>query len=120
MSETRPRLEQKYTTGVWYDQMNGDYCEIQLGLFTDDDERIIELVNPETGNVYWDMPISQWLDEKKYFRQVHERAVNNPVDYYKSTVENLLESSQYSGKRLPFREEISFEFARQQVDIQEA
>lgn len=117
MEEEAYQLDDRYTEGVWYDQMNGDFCEIQES----DDGELVELVNPENGNVYWDMPVSTWVeDEKQDFRQVSDEAVEDPVDFYIVTVENLVDAAQYQGKSLPFSEEISFRYARQQVEISES
>lgn len=120
MSETQYRLDDKYTDGIWYNMMNGDFCTIQRGFDPDgeDDGRLVELVNPETGNVYWDMPVSDWVEsEQQDFSKVSEEAVEDPVNFYTETVENLVDAAQYSGKSLPFSEEISFRYARQQVSI---
>ena len=117
MAEEAYRLDDKYTEGIWYDAMNGDFCEIQ----EHPDKELVELVNPENGNVYWDMPVSEWVeDEQQDFNRVLQEAVDDPVDFYRVTVENLVDAAQYQGKSLPFSEEISFRYARQQVEISES
>lgn len=117
------RLDDKYTEGVWYDAMNGDFAKIQRGFDPEADGsgRLVELVNPETDSVYHDMPVSKWVeDERQDFKKVLQEAVNDPVDFYRVTVENLLDAVKYQGKSLPFSEEISFRYARQQVEISES
>lgn len=122
MSETDYRLDDKYTSGIWYDQMNGDFARIQRGFDPEAEGsgRLVELVNPETDSVYCDMPVSVWVEkEQSDFRPVSDEAVEDPVNFYRASVENLVDAAQYQGKQLPFREEISFRYARQQVEISE-
>jgi hypothetical protein len=109
-------IDDKYLSGVWYDQLNGDYCEIQRGGLNDENERLVELVNPETNSVYWDMPVSKWVeDEQQDFRPVPEEAVEDPVSY----LTKMLDFCQ-SNKQLYREEEVGLGYARQAVKIEEA
>jgi len=119
--EVEFQLEEKYTSGVWYDRMSGDFCTIQRGFDPDGDGdgRLVELVNPETELVYWDMSLEEWEEEKRDFVQVEEEAVEDPVNFVRQSIDNLVEASNYGGSQLPFTEEISLQYARRKVKIVE-
>jgi hypothetical protein len=109
-------IDDKYLSGVWYDQLNGDYCEIQRGGLNDENERLVELVNPETNSVYWDMPVSKWVeDEQQDFRPVPEEAVEDPVNF----IIEMLDFAQ-RGETLHRDGQIGLGYARQAVEIEEA
>lgn len=120
---TQYRLDDKYTSGVWYDTYNGDYCEIQRGFDPDACEsgRVVELVNPENGDVYWDMPVSEWVEsEQQDFRQVSEQAVNDPTEIVNRALRLMLRNDINELASVPTQEQIDIRYARQQVEIQEA
>jgi hypothetical protein len=112
-------LDDKYTDGVWYDHMNGDFSEIQRGR-DDNGDPLVELVNPETGSVYWDMPVSVWVErEQSDFRQVSEEAVEDPVSIVNRAVRILSRNDIGKLSGIAMQEAIDLRYARQQVEVSE-
>jgi hypothetical protein len=119
MSQT-PRLDDKYTSGVWYDQMNGDFAKIQRGFDPEAEGsgRIVELVNPESGNVYWDMPVREWVErEQQDFRPVSDEAVEDPVEVVNRAVRILSRNDISELSAIPHDFAVDLRYARQQVEI---
>lgn len=110
----RYTLDNKYTKGVWYDRMNGDFAKIQES----DDGELVELVNPETDNVYWDMPVSEWVkDEKDNFRKVSDEAVEDPIAVINRAVRILSRNNINELSEIPLDPAIDLRYAREQVEI---
>lgn len=115
MPETDYRLDDRYTEGVWYDQMNGDFAKIQEGPRGEK----VELVNPETGEVYWDMPVIEWCEsEQSDFRKVSDEAVEDPTAVVNRAVRILSRNdiSELSGIPMDFA--VDLRYARQQVNVE--
>ncbi len=123
MAKEAYRLDDKYTTGVWYDTMSGDFAKIQRGFDPDADGtgRIVEVVNPETDSVYWDMPVRQWVEEEQQdFRPVSDSAVEDPVAVVNRAVRILARNDVNEMAGIPMQEAIDLCYARQQVEITES
>ena len=71
-------LDGRYTEGIWYDMTTGDFCRIQQGYCEKRGVNLAELVCPETGTVYYDLPVPVWKDHRSEFRRVRESAVDDP------------------------------------------
>lgn len=120
--DTTPRLDDKYTTGVWYDTYNGDFCTIQRGFDPDApaDGRIVELVNPKTDDVYWDIPVREWVgDEQSNFRPISDSAVEDPATIVSRAVRILARNDTDELMSVPDSFAIDLRYARQQVEISE-
>ena len=114
--EAEPKLDDRYTSGVWYDTYNGDFCTIQES----DDGKLVELVNPENGDVYWDMPVSEWVEsEQSDFRPVSDEAVNDPVVIINRALRILSRNDINELSSYPDKEAIDLRYARAQVSIEE-
>lgn len=109
------KLDDRYTDGIWYDTYNGDFAEIQE---SDDGERV-ELVEPENGDVYWDMPEDEWLVEQHEFSKVPEPAVNDPVEYVLQGHRILKRNSIEELAALPTSFEVGYRYACKQVEVRE-
>jgi hypothetical protein len=107
-------IEDRYTNGIWYDTMNGDFAKIrQVG-------ELVELVNPENGDVYWDMPVEDWEDEEKNdFVKVRQEAVDDPVAVVNRAIRMMSRNDINELSGYPFEEAIALRYARQQVTISE-
>jgi hypothetical protein len=105
----------RYTTGVWYDTANGEFCRItetdeSVGLYEPDG-------NPDSPYFTFDeagLSMEETLDELAGFTQVYgEDAVGNPVD----VMNELLDAVQ-SGAHLTPCEELRLRYLRQyEVEI---
>jgi hypothetical protein len=117
MSEPqRYKLDDKYKDGIWYDLYNGDFCEIQMH----PDKSIVELVNPENKNVYWDMPLHKWVErEKQDFRQVPEEAVDDPVNVVNQAIRKLTRNDSNELMSVGQDFAIKLMYARDQIEINE-
>jgi hypothetical protein len=114
-TDSNYKLDDKYTDGIWYDQMNGDFAKVQESA----DGEMVELVNPENGNVYWDMPVSEWVEsEQQDFRQVSEEAVQDPVATVNRALRLLSRNDINELASVPLQEEIDLRYAREQVSIE--
>lgn len=113
MPETDHRLDDKYTDGIWYDTMNGDFCTIE----SPDGEQVI-LRTPD-GDPFYEMPVSEWLDEQSDFRKVSDEAVEDPVSVVNRAVRILSRNDINELASVLFQEEIDLRYARQQVEIRE-
>jgi hypothetical protein len=115
MEAHQPRLDDRYTDGLWYDTMDGDFCqikEINAG-------ETVGLVNPETGETYHHIPVDQWQDQQHDFVSVPDDAVENPVSFYTEAVNALARCAQYNEGQLPYSEEIGYRYAKRQVKVVE-
>jgi len=115
-------LDDEYTTGVWYDTYNGDFCKIQRGFDPDApaDGQIVELVNPETDEVYFDMPVRKWAeDEQSDFRPVSDLAVEDPAAVVNRAVRILRRNNINELVGLPDSFSIDLSYASKQVEISE-
>jgi hypothetical protein len=107
-------IDKKYTEGVWYDTMNGNYCEIQQN------HDLVELVNPENGNVYWDMTVADWKDgARSTLTKVPVGAVEDPVGYVNRGLRILNRNDIDELASLPYTFAIGLDWARGQVEITE-
>jgi hypothetical protein len=113
MSE-HARLDDRYRDGIWYDSYNGDYCKIQEG-FDDDGEPLVELVNPKTNSIYWNMTVEDWETEQSDFWQVADEAVEDPVNFVREMLDAV-----GRGRSLTQEDRINLSYARQQVSISES
>ena len=117
------RLDDKYTTGVWYDTYNSNFCTIQRGFDPDapEDGRIVELVNPETDDIYWDMPVREWDEDILgcNFRPVSDLAVDDPVAVVNRAVRILRRNDINELSSLPDSFSTDLSYAMQQVEISE-
>lgn len=105
-------MEAQYADGIWYDSYNGDYCEIQSGTDGNGNE-VVELVEPEAGFVYHEIPLPEWEDYERYdFAPVPQEAVDDPKDF----MVEMLDMAQ-SGEALSDRGRRGLGWARQQVSI---
>lgn len=80
------RLDDRYTEGVYYNAASGDFCEIQRG------EEAVELVNPQSGDVYHEVSYSDWHGEDFY--PVPEVAIDDPVAYLENWVSQKMARSE--------------------------
>lgn len=107
-------LDDKYTKGIWYDSMHGVFAKIQRG-----DGQMVELINPKTGFVYWDMPVSQWVDEQSDFVRVPQEAVDDPVAIVNRALRIMSRNDVNELAGVPESFAISLRYARKQVYIRQ-
>jgi hypothetical protein len=113
----QPHLDPKYTDGIYYDQMNGDFCEIQRGVNSNGD-RLVELVNPETKTVYHDMPVGKWVEAARTdFRPVSDKAVEDPVTVVNRAIRMIGRNDIGELAGIPEQEAIDLRYAREQVQV---
>ena len=120
--DTTPRLDDKYTTGIWYDTYNGDFCTIRRGFdsASPEDGRIVELLDPDTDKVYFEMPVRKWAeDEQSDFRPVSDSAVEDPVAVVNRAVRILRRNNINELADLPDSFSIDLAYAHKQVEISE-
>jgi len=109
-----PKLDSNYTEGVWYDMRTGDFCRLQQGYCENRNANLVELAQPETGNVYYDILFPVWEQEKSNFRQVSKPAVNDPKGAVCRSL-NIASRDDIAGDIDP----IDLRYAWSQVEIQE-
>lgn len=110
------KLDDRYKEGVYYDSMNGDFCKIQDSV----DGELVELVNPETDEVYWDMDVREWIERKQQdFIKVPEDAVNDPLNVINTAIHKLRRNDPNELMSLSEKFSIKVRYAHEQVDIQE-
>ena len=102
-NENKAVIDDKYLEGVWY---NGDVGEFEEYERTDDGEVDI-IVDGEI------------VDTVEYFEtggltRVEDDAVENPVEYYEEIVDYMFTRQHPT---LPFNQEISFMYTRENIDI---
>lgn len=116
MPDTEHGLDDKYKSGIWYDTYNGDYAKIQES----EDGDCVELVNPETGDVYYSLSFEEWVtSEQQDFRKVSEEAVNNPVFVVSNALDTLQRNDLNELSRVSIQDTIDFKYAREQVELTE-
>lgn len=114
--ETKTELDSKYTDGIWYDSMAGDFCQIRewgktIGLFTPGVE------NFEEHGPYYTFDEEGYGKEdaidkvRSEFRRVSDEAVENPSTVVERAINSLARNDP--------NEAIDLRYARQQVEIQE-
>lgn len=109
-------IDPKFTEGVWYDSFNGDFAKIE----TSADGTVVKLINPETDEAYWDMPVEAWVEkEKQHFRPVSDEAVEDPVAVVNRALRMQSRNDVNELASVPFQEAIDLRYAREQVEIQE-
>jgi hypothetical protein len=115
----QPHLDDRYTTGVYYDLASGEYCEIvEL-------DNTIGLCEPGRDEPYYTFDEDGFTKAEaivsinKDFTQISEHAIEDPVQ----VVENLLRWTQINGDNelsaIPEQEAIDLGYARSQVNIVE-
>jgi|APHM01.1.fsa_nt_gi hypothetical protein len=110
-------LDDRYTEGVWKDMHNGDFAYIREDVTGEQ----VELINPENGNVYWDMHISEWCESEQHdFVKVQPEAVKDPVNYINRAVRIIQRNDINELSSLPMDFAIGVSYAREQVEINEA
>jgi hypothetical protein len=111
----QPQLDDQYKSGVWYD-IEGDFCKIQES----DNGDTVELVNPETDSVYWDVPVTVWNEGvQDEFTRVPPEAVDDPVNYINNAIRRLLRNDPEELMSTSVEEaEVGVRWARQQVSIE--
>jgi len=109
-----PTLDSNYTEGVWYDMKTGDFCRIQRGYCEKRATTVVELVDPETGTVHYDMPVPVWRKEQSDFRQVSKPAVDDPKGAVCRAL-NIASRHDIAGDIDP----VDLRYAWKQVEIQE-
>lgn len=114
--ENYPPIDDEYTTGVYYDSSVGEYCKINP---TDDGEEI-ELINPETDEVYWTLSLEEWHEkaEPDMF-QVLDRAVNQPKSLVEEALDTIGRNDPNELMKLSDKWAISLNYARKQVEMSE-
>lgn len=120
--EEEHHLDDKYTTGVWYDSETGDFCTIRRGFDPDApaDGRIVELLDPDTDKVYFEMPVRKWAeDEQSDFRPVSDSAVEDPAAVVNRAVRILRRNNINELAGLPDSFSIDLSYASKQVEISE-
>lgn len=111
------KLDDRYTEGVYYDSRNGDFCKIQES----SDGESVELVNPETDEVYWDMDIRDWAEsEQQDFNKVPTDAVENPLEVINTAIHKLRRNDPNELMSLSEKFAMKVRYAHQQVEIREA
>lgn len=108
-------LDDRYTDGIWYDMHNGDFAEIQRS----DDGELVELVNPETGDVYWDMPVADWETEQHDWTKVPEEAITDPKEVVNRALRIMSRNDPSELMSVSHSFEVSLRYARDQVEISE-
>lgn len=105
---TQDRLDDKYTSGVWYDMMAGDYCKIQ-----ESDEGDVELVTPDGDDVFAEVDIEDWVaSEHADFREVPQAAVERPAEYLEEILDVTARDASPS-----VEDRIGLSYVRQQKEI---
>lgn len=112
-----PHLDDRYTTGVYYDREAGEYC----GIVEVNDT--IGLTEPESDEVYWTFDMAGWTKKEaiesinRDFIKVSERAVENPVHVISSALD-VLDNSHIREELVdPEQDSIDLGYARKQVTI---
>lgn len=108
-------IDDKFTEGIWYDTMTGDFCRI---VETEDSIGLVEPDRPDAD------PFHEFDDPKDFdggeYLRVNEEAVENPADVVREYAE-LLASGGFDGMReLPWTQAISLRWALRNVEITEA
>lgn len=117
MSETPYRLDDKYLTGIWYDEQAGDFCEIARGA---PGEYRVELINPENGNIYHEISLEDWCERvHQDFRQVSEEVVNDPVNFVQGAVRMMARNDINDMAGVSMQQAIDLRWAREQIEISE-
>lgn len=88
MAPEQTRLDDDYTDGIYYDASTGDFCMLQRG------EDYVELVHPETGDVYHEIEYDDWGYEQGDFYPVPEKAINDPESYLENWVRQKMAHSE--------------------------
>jgi len=105
--EEENQLDEKYTIGIWYNAEIGEFEKYEndgdeVAIFSPDGEKLDTVTYLETGHL----------------KKVKNKARVNPVEYYEELVDWFMTTS--GGiERLPYDDEISFKYARRQVEIVE-
>lgn len=112
-----PNLDDRYTTGVYYDREAGEYCEIVERNDT------IGLTEPNSDEVYWTFKEAGFTKEEAIeavnqdFIQVSERAVENPVHVISCALDVLDNNHTRNELVDPEQDSIDLGYARKQVTI---
>jgi len=124
MPETEHHLDDKYTDGVWYDRMAGDFCQIRevddtIGLF----EPGVE--NFDEHGPYYTFDEQDMCKEDAIgrintdFTKVGNGAVENPTIVVERALRLISRNDPNELMGIPEQESINLMYARQQVEISE-
>lgn len=117
MDADAPKSVSEYTEGIWYDMHNGDFTKIRWN----NRERLVELVNPENGDVYWDMPLDEWeASESADFYRVRQEAIDDPVAVVNRAIRMVARNDMNELASIPLAEAIAIRYAREQVTVAES
>lgn len=95
---------------------NADYAKIQESA----DGELVEMVNPENDMVYWDMPVSEWVEKERHdFCKVSDEAVDDPVSVVNRAVRILSRNDINELSGLPMDFAVDLRYAREQVEVTE-
>jgi len=105
--EAEHQLDEKYTIGIWYNAEIGEFERYKR----DGDE--VAILSPD----------GEKLDTVEYLETGHLKKVKNkaaaiPAEYYEEIVDWFM-TTRGGVERLPYDDEISFKYARRQVEIVE-
>lgn len=105
------RIDDRFTEGVWYDMMTGDYLQ-----FEQREDYDVALFDTE-GDEIDVIAIEDFTPEDFY--RVPEEAVEDPVNYLTRKIDWLRVESTEPGNRLSVRESIGVGYAQEKTEIVE-
>jgi hypothetical protein len=114
-----PHLDDRYTTGVYYDRHAGEYCEI---VELDD---TIGLCEPGRDEPYYTYDEEGYTKEEaiksvnRDMSQISEEAVENPVHVVERALRRQQRNSINELASVPEQEATDLGYAREQVEIVE-
>jgi hypothetical protein len=123
MSETDYRLDDKYTEGVWYDTMAGDFSKIRevddtIGLFEPD-------VEPEDSDPYYTFDEEGMTKEDAIdtinadMSRVSDEAVENPVAVVTRALDRAARNDPSELMSVSYQEAIDLRYALTVTEIVE-
>jgi len=93
--------------GLWYDGMAGDFCQFERG------DGVIEMLNPETGEVYHEFGEDEWLDEQADFTRVPQEAIEDPEGF----MEEFLADALAQARDWPIKQYAALMFAKENTTV---
>lgn len=103
-------IDDRFTTGVWYDAHTGDFHSIRHHPDTDE----VAFCDPDTGKEWERIPAEDFDPADQY--PVPDQAVNDPVAFYEDVVQYAISEM---GERLPVGDEIGFRYADENTEVAE-
>lgn len=98
---------------VYYDSYNGDYFMVSLR------SDGVELLDPFTGEPFYNMTVAEFLDEEENYRELQPRTLRDPADLIGEALVAVQSAGQGDSTEARAIDGVELEFATRAVEFVE-